>query len=137
MWTCKKCGRTFEKTNQSHSCGLSEPTIEAYIALQDEAIQPSLLQLHTTLLEVFQTAEERMSWSMPTYWKSKNLLHFSVHKNHVSLHVGSLVIEQFEKQLVIYKKSKAAIQFPFDQALPLHLIREIALFIDNENQKNR
>ena len=40
MWQCPKCGREFKNQNQDHFCGEPPETIDAYIALQPELVQP-------------------------------------------------------------------------------------------------
>lgn len=126
MWKCKVCGREFEKTNQSHSCGKPEKTIDAYIASQPESIQPLLNQVRDTLRAVLPGAEERISWGMPTYWNKHNIIHFASHKKHLGLYPGEKAIEHFSERLQEYKTSKGAVQFLYNVPMPLELIREIA-----------
>jgi len=69
---------------------------------------------------------EKISWSMPTYWKKHNLIQFAEFKKHVGLYPGPEAVEAFADRLQAYKTSKGAIQFPYDKPLPLALIGEIA-----------
>lgn len=126
MWTCETCGRRFQKTNQSHSCGKPEPSIEAYIAAQPEEIRGLLSTMHQTISVVLPESEQRMSWGMPTYWKGSNLVHFAAHANHVGLHIGSDVLARFQDRLRSFKTSKGAVQFPYNKPIPFDLIAEIA-----------
>ena len=77
MWRCPKCGREFEKRNQSHFCGEPVQTIDAYIAAQPESVQPLLNQVRDTLRAALPYAKGRISWSMPTYWHKQNIIHFA------------------------------------------------------------
>ena len=62
MWKCPKCGREFVRQNQDHYCVKPE-TIDAYIAMQDEAVQPRLREVRELLRAALPEAQERMSWS--------------------------------------------------------------------------
>lgn len=70
MWKCPKCGRTFKNTNQAHYCGEAPKTIEEYIKRQPEQAQPFLRQVNNTIASAIPDAVEKISWSMPTYWKN-------------------------------------------------------------------
>lgn len=126
MWTCPKCGRDFKNTNQSHYCGEAPKTIEAYIAGQPEEIQPYLTAVQSTLRGALPEAEERISWSMPTYWKGHNIIHFAASKKHIGLYPGPTAVAAFAEELAPYKTSKGTIQIPYREPLPLELISKIA-----------
>ena len=121
MWTCPKCGRTFKNQNQDHFCGKAPETIDAYILEQPEDIQKYLYQMHGILQAALPDAQERISWSMPTYWNQHNIVHFAGFKKHIGFYPGPQAIEMKE-----YKTSKGAIQFPYNKPLPAELITEIA-----------
>ena len=78
-------------------------------------------------------AVEKISWSMPTYWKNHNLIQFAAFKKHIGLYPGVKAVEAFEGKLKEYKTSKGAIQFLYDKPLPLELIGEIAKWCEKEN----
>ncbi|HHY81855.1 MAG TPA: hypothetical protein GX505_04145 [Clostridiales bacterium] len=126
MWQCPKCGREFNKENQRHTCGEPPKTIDEYIAAQSEHIQPILHQVRDTLRAALPEAEERISWSMPTYWKKHNIIHFAAAKNHLGLYPGDKAILHFADRLKEWKTSKGAVQFPYNKPMPLNLIAEIA-----------
>jgi uncharacterized protein YdhG (YjbR/CyaY superfamily) len=125
MWKCQKCGQEFDKSNQSHFCGDAK-TIDSYIAGQPESVQPILYQVRDTLRAALPEAEERISWSMPTYWNKHNIIHFAANKNHLGLYPGGKAIEHFASQLSEYKTSKGAVQFQYNEPMPLKLIADIA-----------
>jgi len=126
MWTCPKCGRDFKNTDQDHYCGEAPKTIDDYIASQAESVRPVLNQVRDTLRTVLPDAEERISWSMPTYWKKQNIIHFAAFKKHIGLYPGAEAVEYFADQLNGYKTTKGAVQLPIDKPMPLDLIAEIA-----------
>ncbi|EGD45932.1 protein of unknown function DUF1801 [Ruminiclostridium papyrosolvens DSM 2782] len=126
MWQCTDCKREFKKTNQDHFCGEPPKTIDAYIAAQTEEVQPLLNQVRDTLRATLPNAEERIAWSMPTYWRKQNIVHFAAFKKHMGLYPGDKAVAHFSDRLTEYKTSKGAIQFPYNKPLPLLLIAEIA-----------
>ncbi len=126
MWKCPKCGSEFEIENQDHICSETPTPIDAYISEQPERLQPYLRQVHYTILAALPEAQERISWRMPTYWKGHNIIHFAAHKNHIGLYPGPEAIVHFSDRLTEYKTSKGAVQFPYDEQIPLTLIGEIA-----------
>lgn len=126
MWVCPKCGREFKNTNQSHYCGTAPQNIEEYIAQQPENAQPYLRQINDTIKNALPDAVQKISWSMPTYWKKRNLIQFAAFKKHIGLYPGPEAVRAFANQLTEYKTSKGAIQFPYEKPLPLALIAEIA-----------
>ena len=71
-------------------------------------------------------AVEKISWSMPTYWKKRSLIHFAAFKKHIGLYPGPEAIEAFADRLSAYKTSKGAIQLPYNQPLPDELIADLA-----------
>ena len=124
-WKCPKCGRDFAKKNQDHYC-LKPQTIDEYIALQDEKVQAKLEEFRLVLKKALPEAEERISWSMPTYWKGRNIIHFAAAKKHYALYPGGEAAGVFADELSRYDTSKGTIRFPYDQKLPVKLITKIA-----------
>ena len=125
MWKCPKCGREFRRQDQQHYC-VKPQTIDDYIAAQDEAAQPKLQELRRILRAAVPDAEERISWSMPTYWKGQNLIHFAASKKHIGLYPGGEATTEFAAELKDYDVSKGTIRLPYDQELPAELIGKIA-----------
>ena len=78
-------------------------------------------------------AREKISWSMPTYWKGRNLIQFAASKRHVGLYPGPEAVEAFAARLTEYKTSKGTIQLPYSKPLPLELIEEIAKWCGENN----
>lgn len=132
MWECPKCGRKFKNTDQDHYCGAAPGTIEEYIARQPEEVRPYLSRVHDTIKGALPDAVQKISWSMPTYWKKRNLIHFAASKKHLGLYPGPEAVEYFAERLKEYKTSKGAIQFPYEKPLPLDLIAEIAAWCGKE-----
>lgn len=126
MWQCPKCKRTFKHTNQDHYCGDAPRTIEEYIERQPEYARPYLRQINEAIRSAIPEAKEQISWSMPTYRKNHNLIHFAAFKKHIGLYPGAEAVEAFADKLKDFKTSKGTIQLPYDKPLPLDLIVQIA-----------
>ena len=125
MWKCPKCGREFSRQNQDHYCEKPE-TIDAYIDAQSEAVQLRLREVRAILRSAIPEAEERISWSMPTFWKGRNLIHFAASKKHLGLYPGGEATAVFADRLTGFDVSKGTIRLPYDKPLPVALIADIA-----------
>jgi len=135
MWVCPKCGRSFRRKEQDHYCGKAPETIEEYILSLPEEARPYLYQVNDTIQHSIPDAKQKISWSMPTYWKGRNLIQFAAFKRHIGLYPGPEAVEAFADQLTDYKTSKGAIQLPYSKPLPLELIGEIAAWCGTNNRK--
>ena len=125
MWQCPTCGRTFDKQGQSHYCQKLK-TIDEYIEQQDAAVQPALRELRAILRAALPETEERISWSMPTYWRGRNIIHFAASQKHLGIYPGGEATAAFAGELEGFSVSKGTIRIPWDAALPADLISRIA-----------
>lgn len=125
MWRCPKCGREFKNVNQQHFCGEKPKTIEEYIMGQDEDKQADLFLMRQILRQALPEAEERISWSMPTYWKGHNILHFAASKKHIGFYPGPEAVAEFQGELEKYSVDKGTIRIPYGKIDP-DLVRKIA-----------
>ena len=124
-WKCPKCGRVFQRQNQDHYCAKPQ-SIDEYISAQEEKDQPRLREIRAVLKNALPEAEERISWSMPTYWKGRNIIHFAAVKKHLCIYPGGEATEAFAEELSDYDISKGTIRIPYNQPLPVELIERIA-----------
>ena len=124
-WKCPKCGRVFQRQNQDHYCAKPQ-SIDEYISAQEEKDQPRLREIRAVLKNALPEAEERISWSMPTYWKGRNIIHFAAAKKHLGIYPGGEATEAFAEELSDYDISKGTIRIPYDQPLTVELIERIA-----------
>ena len=124
-WKCPKCGREFSRQDQAHFCDKPK-TIDDYILSQDENIRPKLNEVREILRSAIPDAEERISWSMPTYWKGQNLIHFAASKKHIGIYPGGEATTIFADELTGIDVSKGTIRLPYDKELPAELIAKIA-----------
>jgi len=125
MWRCPKCGRNLSREGQNHYCGKIE-TIDQYIEEQDETVRLYLNEIRQIIRSAIPEAQEKISWSMPTYWKGRNIIHFAASKKHLGLYPGGEATGVFAERLVDHDVSKGTIRLPYNKPLPKELIAEIA-----------
>ncbi len=124
-WKCPKCGREFARQDQDHYC-IRPDTIDSYIAMQEESVQGKLREIREILHNAIPEAEECISWSMPTYKKGRNIIHFAASKKHIGLYPGGEATTVFAEKLEGFDVSKGTIRLPYTRELPVDLITEIA-----------
>ena len=109
-------------------------SIDEYINNFPENIQNILTEIRTIIQEIAPDATEKISYGIPTFYLNGNLVHFAAYKNHIGFYPGASGIENFQKEISIYKNSKGTIQFPLNEDLPIDLIKKIVAFRINENK---
>ena len=119
------------RQNQDHCC-VKPQNIDEYIAAQNAQVQPRLKELRDILRAALPDAEERISWSMPTFWKGRNIIHFAAAKKHIGLYPGDGATAAFKDELTGFDVSKGTIRLPYNQALPADLIGRIAKWCYDE-----
>lgn len=125
MWICPKCNRKFKNMNQSHYCGEKPETIDEYIMVQEDYKQQDLICMRDVLRHSLPEADEKISWSMPTFWQGHNIVHFAASKNHIGFYPGPAAVAFFSEELKKYKTSKGTIQIPYGQ-IDIDLVEKIA-----------
>lgn len=111
---------------QTGAGSLLRETSNHRIAAQDEAVQPRLRELRSILKTALPDTQERISWSMPTYWKGRNIIHFAAAKKHIGLYPGGEATTVFADELKGFDVSKGTIRLPWNKELPTELIQIIA-----------
>lgn len=107
--------------------------IDQYIAGFPEDVQKKLEQIRQTIQKAAPKAEEAISYQMPTYKLNGNLVHFAGYKHHIGFYPAPSGLKAFMKEIMLYKNSKGAVQFPLDEPLPLALITKIVKYRVKEN----
>ena len=100
-------------------------SIDEYIAIQPEDVRPLLQRIREVIHAAAPEATEKISWQMPTFWQTENLIHFAAHKKHIGLYPGGEATSEFAERLTGYKTSKGAIQFPLGKPIDYELITDI------------
>jgi len=107
--------------------------IDEYIAPFPQDVQVILEKIRSTIKQAAPDAEETISYRMPTFTLKGNLVHFAAFKKHIGFYPAPTGIEQFQKELSVYKGAKGSVQFPFDKPIPFDLISRIVKFRVQEN----
>jgi uncharacterized protein YdhG (YjbR/CyaY superfamily) len=107
--------------------------VNQYISFFPPETQLLLQQLRIAIRQAAPDAEEVISYQMPAYKYHGMLVYFAANKNHIGFYPTSTPVIAFKKELAGFECSKGAIRLPFDQPLPLGLIREIVRFKIEEN----
>lgn len=107
--------------------------VNAYIALFPVDVQLKLKQLRQLIQKTAPAATEKISYGMPAYQLHGALVYFGAYTKHIGFYPTASGTKAFQKEIVAYKSSKGAIQFPTDQPLPLALIKKIVQFRVKEN----
>ncbi|MGL9726756.1 iron chaperone [Enterococcus sp. DIV0756] len=103
--------------------------IEEYIHDAEKAQQPMLKEIYQLIKEMVPAeATEKISYGMPTFYLTENLVHFGAMKKHLGFYPTPSAMTAFEEQLKDYKTSKGALQIPYTEELPRELITEMVRF---------
>jgi uncharacterized protein YdhG (YjbR/CyaY superfamily) len=102
--------------------------VDNYIHDFPKEVQEKLELLRATILEIAPNAKEVISYKMPTYKLSQNLVHFAGYEKHIGFYPTPSAIEKFKHEFGNYKFSKGAVQFPLIEDLPIDLIKRMVAF---------
>lgn len=103
-------------------------TIDEYHQSYPQEVQDLLQQLRQAILQAAPKATETISYGMPAFKLNKVLVYYAAYKNHIGFYPTPKPIVHFKEELILFKTSKGAIQFPINQKLPLALIKKIVKF---------
>jgi len=107
-------------------------TIDEYHDFQAPEIQLKLQELRDIIKESLVDCEEVISYNMPAFKKKKVVVYYAANKNHIGFYPTPTPIIEFQIELLPYKTSKGAIQFPLNEPLPKELIQRIVKFREKE-----
>jgi uncharacterized protein YdhG (YjbR/CyaY superfamily) len=107
--------------------------VDDYISDFPEDIQSILQKIRTTIRKAAPGALEMISYGIPAFkFQGKPLAYFAAFKNHIGFYPTPTGIDEFEKELSVYKQGKGSVQFPIDKPMPLKLIDKIAKYRMNK-----
>ena len=112
-------------------------SIDEYIGSFSKEIQDILQKIRITIRKAAPTAEEAISYAIPTFKLNGNLVHFAAFKNHIGFYPAPTGSEAFKKELSVYKSGKGSVQFPLDKPIPLALITKIVKYRVQENTQKQ
>ena len=109
-------------------------SVDAYISTFPSDIQNKLQTLRACIRKAAPRAEEIISYRMPAYRYHGVLVYFAGYKNHIGFYPTGSGVQEFKKELSVYKGAKGSVQFPIDQPIPTTLIARIVKFRLRENE---
>ena len=103
-------------------------TVDDYLAVQPEALQPILAQVRGAIRKALPDAQEVISYQIPAYRTPGGVvLYFAGWRRHYSVYPATEgVVVALTAELAPYHRSKGTIRFPLDQPVPVALIQRIA-----------
>ena len=108
-------------------------TIDQYITSLPSSSKKIAKEMRKIILQVAPGAEELISYNIPAFKLNGLLVWFAAHSKHIGFYPRVSAIEEFKKELSVYKTAKGSVQFPFDHPLPSALITRMVKFRVNEN----
>ncbi len=91
-------------------------------------MQVILQKIRLTVKRAAPEATEAISYQIPTFKLSGNLVHFAAFAKHISFFPTSSGIAKFKKELKAYETSKGTVRFPIGKPIPYELISKITKF---------
>ena len=109
-------------------------TIDEYQSAFSPKVKNLLKDLRKAIRQAAPDAEELISYNMPAFKYHGILVYYAAHTEHIGFYPGSsVVIEFFKKDLVTYKTSKGTVQFPFEKAIPVRLVKKLVRYKAKQN----
>jgi uncharacterized protein YdhG (YjbR/CyaY superfamily) len=109
--------------------------VDAYLATLPKDMQVALQGLREAIKAAAPTAEEVISYQIPTYKYHGPLVHFVARKSYCSLIVVSRsILETFNSELEGYETSGTTIHFSPEKPLPTELVKKIVKARMKENE---
>lgn len=112
---------------------LKPESVDEYIRQFPDTVQAILIKLRQAVTEAAGGADEKISYSMPAFYKNGILVYFAAQKKHIGFYPTASGIEAFKNELSEYKSSKGAVQFPYNKPIPYELVKKIVRFRADEN----
>lgn len=104
-------------------------TIDEYISNFPKDIKKLLEEIRLVIKKSIPNCAESISYNMPAFKvNNTTIVYFAAYKNHIGFYPTPSPIEFFKKDLLKYKTSKGAIQFPINEPLPIDLIAKITKY---------
>ncbi len=99
--------------------------IDQYIAGFPDDVRERLEEIRRVVRTAAPEAKEAIKYGMPTFTLNGNLVHFAVFNNYIGFYPAPRGVEELQEELAAYRGAKSSLRLPFDQPLPLDLIRKI------------
>ena len=95
-----------------------------------------LQQVRNIIHDIVPEVEETISYQIPCFKYKGYLIYYAAFPNHITLShpFSPAFLQHFHAQLANYKLSKAALQLPIKDPLPVDFIKAIIQFRKQENE---
>lgn len=105
-------------------------TIDEYIAAYSGEANDMMVKMRLLVHEAVPEINEKISWQMPTFYKTGIVIQFAAHQKHIGVYPGSEAVKIFKEQIEEngLKWTKGGFQIPFGKPIPNDLLRSIVLF---------
>jgi len=107
--------------------------IDEYIAAFSPEVQSILEKIRLTIREAVPGAEEKISYQIPAFTLSGDLIYFAAFKKHIGIYPPVSGDEQLRQEISRYRGEKGNLKFPLDEPIPYDLISRIAKFRAREH----
>lgn len=104
---------------------LPPANVDAYIATFPKDVQAILQKVRKTVRGAAPDAIEIISYRMPALRLKSVLVYFAAFKNHIGFYPPIKGDVKLEKAAAKYAGEKGNLRFPFDEPMPLGLIRQL------------
>jgi uncharacterized protein YdhG (YjbR/CyaY superfamily) len=108
-------------------------SIDDYLSKLPLDQRTALETLRGQIRAVVPQAQETISYGLPTFKLSGNLVHFGAAAKHCAFYPGA-VIEAFSERLAGFETARGTIRFQPDNPPPPELIRDIVAFRVAQNE---
>ena len=112
---------------------LKPKDIDEYIAAFSPEVQSILEKIRLTIREAVPGAEEKISYQIPAFTLSGDLIYFAAFKKHIGIYPPVSGDEQLRQEISRYRGEKGNLKFPLDEPIPYDLISRIAKFRAREH----
>lgn len=112
-------------------------TTEEYIDMFEGKKREILQKVRAVIKQNAPDAMEKISWKMPTFFQSENLIQFALATNHLGIYPSPSGIQAFKEDFdkLGLKYSKGAVQFKLSEVIPYDLIGAMAKYRVGEIEK--
>lgn len=113
-------------------------SIDEYLADQTPQARAALSEVRAAINAAVPDGQEVISYQIPAVKHHGFVFYFSAAKSHFSLSQPPpfAAFTEFAGELARYGRSKSAVRFPYAESVPSDLIRRMAAFQADWNEKN-
>jgi uncharacterized protein YdhG (YjbR/CyaY superfamily) len=113
--------------------GRAPATIDDYIDTFPTDVQAILEQVRRRIGSTLPTADEAISYGIPTFTiGGRYLVYFAGWKHHISVYPVPAGDATFEQEIEPYRAGKGTLKFPLAKPIPYHLIERVAALLMEE-----